>query len=196
MRGALVAVALLVVGGVATASPAPDENTDIAASEANLESAAPRSGLVLSVALGAGVLAGGDIGTGTGGAVSLRIGHVATHRTVITFELAGSGALHKRGTDGATVTDSNTGLFAGALRYASRSTWVRVAGGPVVFNANVGGGDEQFARGGVGGLAGAGLDLVRWGYLVLGVEVFGMVSAVRTEGFKLNTGLCLGLSYY
>ncbi len=191
-------LALIALGGVASAqtrvAAAPDSIADEESAEANLESKAPRSGLVVSFSLGAGLLLGGDIGVGRGGAASLRIGHVATRSTVITFEVSGSGALHKRAITDSVVTDTNAGLFAGALRYTSRSTWVRAAGGLDVFTANVGTADQR-ARAGIGGLVGGGLDLVRWGTLVLGLEVFGM-SSITGDGFKVNTGFCLGLSYY
>lgn len=176
------------------AAATPDVIADEESAEANLESKAPRDGLTFSLSLGAGLLLGGDIGIGRGGAVSARIGHVATRRTVITFELTGTGALHKRGEMGEVVTDTNAGLYAGGLRYTGGSTWLRAAGGLNVFTANVGSSD-QFARAGLGGLVGGGLDFVRWGYVVLGAEVFGMASVTR-DGFKVNTGLCLGLSYY
>jgi hypothetical protein len=194
IRAALVVIALGGVAGAETRSSAPDPIADEEASEANLESASPRSGLTISLSLGGGLLLGGDLGVGRGGAASLRIGHVATRHTVITFELSGTGALHKRATDDPTMTDTNAGLYAGALRYASRSTWVRGAGGLTVFTANVGTG-EQNAHAGFGGLVGGGLDLIRWGYVVLGAEVFGMAS-VTGDGFKVNTGFCLGLSHY
>ena len=47
-------------------------------------------------ALGFGVLIGGDIGVGRGPAIALRFGHVATQKSVITFELVGSSGLHKK----------------------------------------------------------------------------------------------------
>lgn len=191
IRAALVLIAL---GGVASAEGTPDPITDEEASEANLETASPRSGITVSFSLGAGLLLGGDIGVGRGGAASLRIGHVATRRTVITFELTGTGALHKRAMLDSAVTDTNVGLYAGALRYVTRSTWLRAAGGLTAFTANVGT-DTQHAHAGLGGLVGGGLDLIRWGYLVLGAEFFGM-SSITGDGFKINTGFCLGLSYY
>ena len=175
--------------------PPPDPIADIESAEANLESDAPRSGLMFALAVGTGLLMGGDIGIGTGGAVSLRVGHVATRRTVITFELTATGALHKRGTDDAPVTDTNAGLFAGAQSYASPSTWIRVAGGPTVFNANVGDADARRTVAGVGGLLSGGLDIARWGYLVLGLEALTMGSVTR-DGVKFQLGFALGLSYY
>lgn len=199
IRPALVIIALCGVASadsvrVATKEPAPDSIADEESAEANLESNAPRSGFVVSLSIGGGLLLGGDLGVGRGGAASIRIGHVATRHTVITFELTGSGALHRRAMMDGTVTDTNASLHAGALRYASRSTWVRLSGGLDVFTAN-GGSDVQKSFAGIGGLVGGGLDLVRWGYLVLGFEVFG-VASVTGDGFKVNTGFCLGLSYY
>lgn len=175
-------------------APAPDEIADVESREANLESAAPRVGLVFAVAAGFGVLIGGDIGVGRGGALSLRVGHVATRRTVITFEITATGALHKPATAEDPVTDTNAGLFAGAQTYPSSSTWVRIAGGPTVFTANIGG--DQRTAGGIGGIVGGGFDLARWGYAVLGLETFAMTSLTRDEGFKLQLGFALGLAHY
>jgi len=203
IRAALVLVALL--GGVASADtkvaaapdpkpPPPDSIADEESAEANLESNAPREGVTLSLSLGGGLLLGGGNGVSRGPAFSIRLGHVATRHTVITFEASGTTAAHKRATQDAAVTDTNGSLYAGALRYASRSTWVRIAGGLAIFTGNVGS-EAQFAKGGVGGLVGGGLDLIRWGQLVLGFEVFGNAS-VTGDGFRVNTGFCLGLTKY
>lgn len=193
MRAAVLAIASVLAGAPsARAGAKPDEITDIESSEANLEADLPRSGVMVGLAGGFGVLIGG--GAGRGGALSLRVGHVATRATEITFELVGTGALHKQAVNDAAVTDTNVGLFAGALTYASRATWVRLAGGPTVFTANVGGANQRTA-GGVGGLVGGGLDIARFGYLVLGFEAFGM-SSITSEGFKLQLGFAFGISYY
>jgi hypothetical protein len=177
-----------------TKPPAPDANTDFEASEANLESTSPRSGLMFAFAGGFGVLIGGNIGVGRGGAVSLRVGHKATRSTQITFEFSGTGALHRIGTNDAPTTDSNAGLFAGAQTYLGRATWVRLAAGPTVFTANANT-SMQYSKPGFGGLVGGGLDLARWGYVVLGFESFAMASMTR-DGFKMQLGFAFGLSYY
>jgi hypothetical protein len=198
VRAAVLAVT--VAGTLVAATPAahadgkPDPNTDLEASEANLESSLPRTGVMFGIAGGLGVLIGGDIGVGRGGALSLRLGHVATRSTEITFEISGTGALHKLGMNDSPVTDTNAGLFAGALTYFSRATWVRVAAGPTVFTANVGG-TGQHTAGGFGGLVGGGLDVARFGYLVLGFEAFGMTS-VTSDGFKMQLGFAFGVTYY
>lgn len=208
MTRALAAVAVLAtLAGAASADVAkkrkpippapppgpPDEITDDEIREANLESNAPRDGFVFAGALGFGILMGGDIGVGRGPALSLRAGHVATRRSVITFEIVGTGGLHKNMTQ--TFTDSNIGLFAGVQRYTSKSLWVRLAGGLDVFTANSGGGMAGTPHGGIGALAGGGLNLARWGYLVLGFETFVMTS-VTGDGFKAQLGFATNLSYY
>lgn len=180
-------------GSVAEADPKPDPVADIESREANLESNEPREGITFALAIGGGVQGGG--GVGTGGAVSLRLGHVATRTTVLTFEITGTGKRHKPpGVNDPIVTDTNVGLFVGAQRYASRSLWVRIAGGADVYNKDIGI-SSQSNHGGIGGLVGAGLDFVRWGYLVLGAEGFAM-AGITGDGPKVNTGFLFGLSYY
>ncbi len=49
--------------------------------------------------------------------------------------------------------------------------------------------------GGFGGLVGGGLDVARFGYLVLGLEAFGM-SSITSDGFKLQLGFAFGITYY
>lgn len=179
------------------ASEPPDEITDVESREANLESEEPRSGLTAAIALGGGLMLGGDIGAGRGPAVSLRIGHVATRKTVITFELTSTNGLHKRAIDDEILTDSNVALFVGAQRYASRSLWVRAAGGPTILitNAMTNGTGGDKPRGGVGGLVGAGFDFARLRYVAFGVETFAMGS-VSGDGFKMQLGFSLGMSIY
>jgi len=176
-----------------------DQIAHVEAVEANLETKAPRKGLTFAGALGAGIMIGGDIGVGRGPSLSLRLGHVATRKTVITFELLINTALHKRAVDSVTLSDNNICLFAGAQRYTARSLWVRAAGGLSTLQPNVvakTGMDGDPAHVGVGGLLGAGVDYVRWGYFVLGGEVFGMGS-VTGDGFKLQLAFVpLNLSYY
>lgn len=182
----------------AKAQPEPDEIANVESEEANLESKAPRKGLTFAGAAGGGLMLGGDVGVGRGPTLSLRLGHVATRKTVITFELNRGDALHKASMDGDTLYDINVSLLAGAQRYTSRSFWVRAAGGMTFLTKNAtsaaGTGGES-PRAGVGGLFGAGLDIARWGYLVLGFEGFGMAS-ITGDGLKAQLSFGLGLSYY
>jgi hypothetical protein len=183
----------------AAASPkpaSPDEIADIESREANLEPKEPRKDFTLAAAAGGDIMLGGDIGVGRGPWLSLRLGHVATRKTVITFELNATSGLHKAAMTSETLTDSIVGLFAGAQRYTSGSFWVRAAGGPAILVTNIetgGSGDKPIA--GLGGLVGGGLDLARWGYLVVGLEGFGTASVSR-DGLKAQLAFGLGISYY
>jgi hypothetical protein len=205
MKRLAIAATVVAFAGVARADEAktepkpgkPDEIADIESREANLESKEPRKGFTFAGAVGGGIMIGGDIGVGRGPSLSFRLGHVATRKTIITFELTTTGGLHKAGSMGETLTDSNTGLLAGAQRYTSGSFWVRASGGLTVLVTNLKsdgtGGDKPIA--GLGALAGGGLDLARWGYLVLGLEAFGLASVSR-DGVKAQLAFGLGLTYY
>src|SRR5215467_6429466 len=86
--------ALALLGGVAHADNKADPVAEHAAQEANLESNAPRQGVMLSAALGGGVL----IARGTVAEIpvlSLRVGHSATPTTQLLFELTGGTYVHK-----------------------------------------------------------------------------------------------------
>ncbi len=172
----------------------PQTRAEEAASDANLESDAPRSGFTLSVALGAGITMGD--GAGRGPAVSFRVGHVATPSTVLTFEVTGGSLLHQRIGNSALLHNDFFGVMVGGLHYVSNSLWLRAASGLVGYTVDTGDAMAGTAHTGFGGLGGAGVDLVRWHYLVLGVEVFGQLAAVSTRGAMFNSGLCLGLTYY
>jgi len=190
------ALALMFTVGVAHAGDEPDQVADDESKEANLESNAPRSGFTISGALGVGIQIGGDIGVGRGGAASFRVGEVATRRTVITLEFSGTGALHKAALMGETLTDTSVGLMAGAQRYTGKSIWGRVAAGPNLLTLNSksdGTGGENHL--GLGVLLGGGFDIIRWGYLVLGVEIFAL-NGITSDGYKLSVGFATGLSYY
>lgn len=172
-----------------------DENADATAREANLESNAPRSGIVVAGSAGFGIMMGGGVGRGP--AVDLRLGHVATQRTVITFELAISSSLHKEATMNQTLTDSVAGLFVGAQRYTAprSSVWIRGSGGLAIFQADFGKKDPPKAVGGIGGLVGGGVDIARWGRLVLGIEAYS-VASLSSQGFKFDLNFSTGLSLY
>ena len=200
MKLAVVA-AVAALSGVAsaeTAAPTPsefDENADATAREANLESKAPREGVMFGAALGGGIMLGGGVGRGP--VVDFRLGHKATQRTQITFELVINSSLHKEAPDGPTLTDSVAGLFVGAQRYtAVRSpVWVRASGGLAFFQADFGKMDPPKPRSGVGGLVGAGYDILRWGKIVIGLEA-NAVASISSAGFKLDLNFCSSLMFY
>lgn len=178
----------------APAPSPPDPDTVEAASEANLESDAPRAGVVLAASVGAGITMGDGVGRGP--ALSLRVGHVATPVTVLTFEIVGGSLLHQQMSSSTILHNDDISLMAGALRYINRSLWVRAAGGVTTYTEDNVVTSLRAVHGGVGGLVGIGVDLVRWHYLVLGLETFNQMSIVSKKGLLYNNGLCLGLTYY
>lgn len=174
----------------------PDEVADIEAREANLERDEPRDGLTFSAALGPSIALGaGSVGRGP--QLSLRLGHVATRRTVIEFEFGVAGSLHKQSVDGPTLTDNDFSLFVGAQTYQKKKLWVRGAGGltTLVKNQMADGSGGDKPRTGIGGLVGAGLDIYRNGYFVFGAEATSLAS-ISGDGFKMHLALQLNLSYY
>jgi len=195
---ALAAVGLLAGPAFADGS-APDPRAQQAGEDANLESNAPRTGMTFSFSLGGGLIFGdrststtASTGVGRGPSVSFRVGHVATRDTVITFELTGGSRLYSAGVSGApTLHDDDFNLMAGALTYVAPSLWLRGAGGLAVATD-----DGTMPHAGVSGLAGVGVDFVRWHQLVLGLEAWGILSVVATKGAVFDTGLCLGLTSY
>ena len=185
-------------------APPVDDAPDPAvqdASEANLESTENRRGLTFAGSLGGGLILGFGIkdSVGRGPAVSLRLGHVATRRTVITFEVGVTAALHKpAGMNTSLQTNTNTNLLAGALYYVNPSLWVRFSGGLGVYH----GSQVTLSSGAIGDLmlagpavlGGVGVDVARFKSAVLGFEV-GTSAMINREGVLLASGLNLGLSF-
>jgi len=202
---ALSAVATLAHADATKPTTAPaDDAPDPAvqdASEANLESTENRRGLTFAGSLGGGLILGFGIkdSVGRGPVVSLRLGHVATRRTVITFEIGVTAALHKpAGMDSSLQTNTNTNLLAGALYYVNPSLWVRFGGGLGVYQAN----QVTLSSGGIGNvrlagpavLGGIGVDIARFKSAVLGLEV-GTSAMINSDGVLVASGLNLGLSF-
>src|SRR4051812_6349183 len=132
------------------ADTTPDPSVADAA-EANLESIENRNGLTFAASFGGGLILGFGIkdSVGRGGSLSLRLGHVATRPTVITFELGVTAALHKPpGMNSNIETNTNTNVLAGALHYVNPSLWVRFSGG---IGGGPGGPGGGGGRGGGGG---------------------------------------------
>jgi hypothetical protein len=203
MIGRLAVVGGLVAGGASgvaraesapPAAEAPDPAVESAA-DANLESTATRRGFTLAGSLGAGLLVGLGIEgpTGRGGSLDVRLGHVATPRTVITFEVGATLTLHgKEGMPVYTTTDTN--LLAGAQYYVSESLWLRLAGGLGVYQAShVQGSNEDIHQIGPAVLGGIGIDIARFKRAVFGVEIG--TSVMVHSGALVASDLRLGVQF-
>jgi hypothetical protein len=186
----------------ATAAAATSEPPDPAveeAGDANLESIEDRRGLTFAGSIGGGLILGFGIkdSVGRGPSVSLRLGHVATRTTVITFELGVTAALHRLATNGAIETNTNANLLAGALHYVNTSLWVRFGGGLGVYHASQVALTQGFGNltlVGPAALAGFGLDLLRVKSAVLDFES-GASAMLNSEGVLVASGANLGLSF-
>jgi hypothetical protein len=187
-------VAVVVLGGVAHADDAADPAAEQAGEEANLEVKAPRDGTTFSVA-GGGSLALGfgiDDSVGRGGALSLRLGHVMTPSSVLLLELAGASQFHKVSMT-STVHNDDTHALIGAQYYSSPSLWFRAGVGYGSYHLVQASGDRTLR--GVASIIGAGIDILRRHYFVLGIEYFS-TATLNKEGVITSSALCLGASYY
>jgi hypothetical protein len=182
-----------------TAPAAPDPAVEDAA-EANLESIENRSGLTFAASIGGGLVIGFGIkdSVGRGGALSLRLGHVATRRTVITFELGTTAVLHKPAMTSETKTNTNTNLLAGALYYVNPSLWLRFGGGLGVYQGRQvtlsTGQLGDVTLSGLAMLGGVGVDLARFKSVVLDLEI-ATSAMINSDGILVASGANLGLSF-
>ena len=193
--------------GPTRAAPAPEvEPPDPAveyATDANLESTANRQGMTGALSLGGGLLLGVGIenSTGRGGSFDFRIGHVATPRTVITFEFGGTIVLHRampNPTESATYTNADVNLLAGAQYYVTESLWLRLAGGLGRYQAShVQSSDKNvfidIQETGPAGLSGVGIDVARVKWAVFGIEIG--TSVLVTRGVMVASDLRLSLAF-
>lgn len=182
----------------AASDRAPDPAVQDAA-DANLETTESRSGLTFTAALGGGLTAGFGItdSVGRGGSLSLRLGHVATRRTVITFELTVTASLHKAATMSSAKANTDVNLLAGAQYYVNHSLWLRTAGGLGVYTRR----DVRSASGvkdvtlvGAAVLGGVGVELLRFKWAVLGFEI-GTSAMVSSDGLLIASGAGLDLAF-
>jgi (2Fe-2S) ferredoxin len=192
--GAVLAVFALGAGRARADDIRPDPLAQARAEEANLESNAPRQGVTFSAALGDGLLlAKGTVGNMP--MVSLRVGQVMTPSSILTLELVGGTVREKPEMAASTVTDATSSLLIGAQRYTNTSVWVRGGGGLNVHSTFSSVPHNTSIVPGIAGAVGAGIDLLRRHFFVLGLEVLG-IGAVDRNGVLLTGGLSLGASYY
>lgn len=177
--------------------PAPPDQAAVEAGDANLESTANRQGFTFAGSIGGGLTVGFGIddSVGRGGSVSLRLGHVATPSTVITFELGFTAVLHRPTTNAAIATNTNTTLLAGGLHYVNPSLWVRGGAGLGIYQGrdiNLAGDDVSLVGPAV--LFGVGLDLARFKSAVIDLEV-ATSATINRDGLLIASGAGLGLSF-
>ena len=198
LRAASALALLGALAGPAAADPAPpapsppDPAAQHAADEANLVSNAPRSGVTAALAIVGNTIIGKEVGRGAG--LSVRLGHVATPRTIITFEISGGSLLHTPDGGKTTLVNTNANFLAGAQYYVAPSFWLRFSGGLATYAVDDGPLGQSTHLGGAA-CVGFGLDFARLGRLVLGAEGFAITS-VTSAGPLFDASLGLGVSYY
>lgn len=223
-RHAAVALATLATlaagaGGDARAQPAPpaaeegagDPAIDPAAldaGEANLESTADRQGMIFTSALGAAFSVGIGMpnATGQGGAITLRMGRVASPRSVVGVELVGNALFADvDGSEAGSLyrTDA-TNLLVFGQYYAKRALWLRLGLGAGRYAGEryaVTGPDmsEILVRprrrlAGPAGSLGAGVDVLRVKRFRMSLE-FSATSLLNRDGVVLSNAFLLGLTY-
>ena len=193
------AVVVLVLGAAtAHADPKPanppiPDPSALDAADANLETKARRSGRSLTLAAGGGLTVGFGIedAVGRGPAASLRLGQVATARTVLTIEIA---SVTQLGASSGDRRSLDTNLLLGAQYYVTSALWVRLAGGIGTFRGDtVGTSAVDVSLAGPAGAFGAGLDLVRWRRVAIGMEMIS-IAMLNREGMLSSSGLLLNVS--
>ena len=184
-------------GPPAAREPPPDPAV-IEAGDANLESTALRKGVIFTLALGGALSVGVGMenATGRGGAVTLRLAHVASSRAVVATEIVGSelffsvsGSLYR--------TNATNFLIAGQY-YINPALWIRGAAG---IGRYAGGelrmGDAIFRERvrlvGPAGSAGAGIDIVRFKRFRASLE-FCSTAMLNREGVLSSNAFLVGLS--
>lgn len=145
--------------------PVPDAAALAQASEANLEADGPRVGWVLGASVGPWQQLGSvDNASRTAGLV-LRLGKVATPRTVILLEAMG--LVFPQGTGDSYVASSQA-LSAVALTYVAPTVWVRGGAGVALLGRAVQDKSkvdtfyDLHVSTGLGAVLGAGIDVVHW----------------------------------
>jgi hypothetical protein len=201
---AVALVALAATAASADDKPAavePDPDA-IEAGDANLEPVkGERRGITVSVGLGGALTLGFGIedATGRGGAGTIRIGRVATRRTLITLELSSSALFHGASMS-KTAQNNLSSLAIGAQYYARSRLWIRLATGYAVYQGHdvlvAGGGGirQDVTLHGVASTLGIGVEVAKWRRVALQLETF-TTSMINRDGLLTSSGLLFGASF-
>jgi hypothetical protein len=192
------ATAAAAAAPAAAPAPAPPDPAALEAGEANLESTALRRDVILTLGLGGAfsIGLGMDNATGSGGALTLRLAHVANARAVFSAELVGS-ALFFKVLDSLYQTNVQSFLLSGQY-YVNEALWLRAGLGLGRYGAD----DhrvgelvvrERFRLAGPAGSAGAGVDIVRLKRFRASLELCS-TAMLNSKGVLLSNAILLGFS--
>jgi hypothetical protein len=206
VAGALAAALLAPAPVRADAAPrpaAPEPPPDPAvvdAGDANLESTSPREGVIFTFALGGALSVGFgmDNATGQGGAVTLRLAHVASSRVVLATELVANALFFKLNVSGTLYQTNVQNFLISGQYYINPALWIRGGVGVGRYSGNeFRMGDaifrERFRLAGPAGSAGAGVDIVRLKRFRAGIELCS-TAMINRDGVLSSNGILFGLS--
>lgn len=179
-------------------APVPDPRAQEQARESNLEDNGPRRGLVVGLSAVGWQQVGTIDGASAAGGAVLRLGAVATPRTVVMLELFG--LAFPQGSGDSYIAASQA-LTLVALTYVAPTLWVRGGAGLAGFlraiedKANPDTYYNAHFYGGLGMTFGAGLDLVSWRRTRLQLE--NTVALHRfSQGWIVDLGVGIGVTVY
>ena len=160
-----------------------------------VESTARHQGYHVTLAVGGGLSVGIglDNSIGRGPSASLRLGRMAGERLAFTVELANITLLRKAGSDGPTRTDLGNNFLIGTQLYVNRTLWLRLGVGVGSFIVDNGSMMDKPIFSGPSGVAGGGLDLIRFRRAAIGFEVMSLGMIVN-HGLLTNTAFMLDVS--
>jgi len=172
--------------------PSPADPIVNASGAHGLESTSRHQGFNFTAALGGGLTIGIDIAgsVGRGPAGSFRFAHAASEKFAFTAELVSITLLRQiKGTDGTTETntDQGSGALLGMQFYVNRTLWLRLATGISSMQFD----DATLV--GPTGLAGGGLDILRFRRAAIGVEMMS-IGQINRDGLLTTTAFMLDLS--
>lgn len=201
MRRAAAAVGAATLLAVTAAHAGTPDPSVADAGDANLEPETQRRGVAVTLAFGGGMTLGigVDNATGRGGAGTLRISHVATPRTLLAIELVASALFREvsfgmgSDADKQLVNDEASNVLVGAQYYVNPALWLRGAVGFGRYRAASVAGRAGRRLAGPAGSFGAGVDIVRWSRVRLGLELTS-TAMLNRDGILSSSGLLLGVT--
>jgi hypothetical protein len=195
-----IALALACAPAIAVADDeiVPDEKAQQMAREANLEPERQREGLAFGFAVGPSIQMGvGDIqeASGTGGSFCLRIGTSATDRLAWFLDLFAVATPREGDTEKVKINQTS-GISFGAQYMVLPAFWLRGSLGFTTLTIKT---EETMSEaqeyGGLGALAGGGVDIYRLGRFALSGQLT-FVTGLYKDGFVTTAIGQLGFTWY
>jgi hypothetical protein len=184
--------------GAAPLREPPPDPAAIEAGDANLESTSARQGISFTFGFGGALSVGFGMenATGQGGALTLRLAHVANARSVVAVELSGVALFFS--VAGSLYQTNQQSLMLAGMYYLNPALWIRGAIGVGRYGGEELRMDDLIMRErlrltGPAGSVGAGVDLIRLRRFRAGVE-FSSTALFNSDGVLSSNGFLFGLT--